>query len=154
VPARCNAPYAGSTCGRDRPGSFWYRRRCRSACSRSICSQRRSTNSAARRPCVTVTPTVVPHHVDQPCDLALGEFLPRAVFGVWFAPGQSGWRRSHCALFVVRGNQSQVRSGGHFHVLRLGNCAFYGRSIRSRPTIICCYYGRDLANPFPVNSLF
>jgi hypothetical protein len=22
------------------------------------------------------------------------------------------------------------------------------------PTIICCYYGRDLANPFHVNSLF
>jgi hypothetical protein len=27
VPARCSALYAGLTCGRDRPGSFWYRRR-------------------------------------------------------------------------------------------------------------------------------
>jgi hypothetical protein len=37
----------------------------------------------------------------------------------------------HCELFVVRSYQSQVRSGGHFHVLRLANCAFNEPSIRS-----------------------
>jgi len=103
---------------------------------------------------VTVSPAVTLHGLDQPFDLALGEMFPRSIFGVGLSPGQSGWRRSHCELFVVRGYQSQVHSGGHLHLLRLANCAFKGPSIRSRPTIICCYYERDRANPFPVNSLF
>ena len=94
---------------------------------------------------VTVSPTVALHGLDQPPDLALGEMLPRSIFGIGFAPGQSGWRRSHCELFVVRGDQSQVRSGGHFHLLRLANCAFKEPSIRCRPAVI--YYARNRANP-------
>src|SRR5580692_1810416 len=76
---------------------------------------------------VTVSPTVVLHGLDQPFDLALGEMLPRPVFAV---------RLSHwynCELFVVRSYRSQVRSGGHFHLLRLANCAFKMPSIRCRP---------------------
>jgi hypothetical protein len=56
---------------------------------------------------VPVTPTVAFHRLNQPLDLGLGEMLPRSIFRVWFAPGQSGGRRSHCELFVVRGYQSR-----------------------------------------------
>ena len=52
---------------------------------------------------VTVSLAVTLHGLDQAFDLALGEMLPRSIFGVGFAPGQSGWRRSDCELFVVRG---------------------------------------------------
>src|ERR1700733_3654424 len=68
---------------------------------------------------VTVSPSVTLHRLDQPLDLPLGEMLPRSIFGVGFAPGQSGWRRLHCALFVVWSHQSQVHGGGHFYHLRL-----------------------------------
>ena len=37
----------------------------------------------------------------------------------------------HCELFVVRSCQSQVRSGGHFLLLRLADCAFKTPSIHS-----------------------
>ena len=83
---------------------------------------------------VPVTPTVAFHRLNQPLDLGLGEMLPRSIFRVWFAPGQSGGRRSHCELFVVRGYQSQVHSGRHFHLLRLVNCAFNEPSSRSLRT--------------------
>jgi hypothetical protein len=75
---------------------------------------------------VTVYPTVVLSHLDQPFDLALGEMLPRPVFAVRLSP----WY--NCELFVVRSYRSQVRSGGHFHLLRLANCAFKTPSIRCR----------------------
>ena len=72
--------------------------------------------------------------------------LPRSIFGVGLAPGQFGWRQLHCELFVIWGCQRQVRSGGHFHLLRLVNCAFNDPSIRCRPAVI--YDARDRANPF------
>src|ERR1700733_5193521 len=94
---------------------------------------------------VTVSPAVALHGFDKPFDLALGQMLPRPIFGVGFAPGQSGWRRLHCELFVGGSCQSQVRSGGHFHLLRLANCAFNEPSIRCRPPL---FMTRTRANPF------
>ena len=60
-----------------------------------------------------------------------------------FAVRLSPWY--NCELFVVRSDQSQVRSGGHFHLLRLAKCAFKEPSIRCRPAVI--YYARNRANP-------
>ena len=79
-----------------------------------------------------MSPAVALHGLDQPPDLALGEMLPRSIFGIGLAPEQSGWGSLNCELFVVRSDRSQVRSGGHFHRLRLANCAFNGQSSRSQ----------------------
>jgi hypothetical protein len=56
---------------------------------------------------------------------------------------RAGWRRSHCELFVVRSYPSQVRSGGHFHLLRLADCAFNEPSVpfRLRPVEKIWYFG-------------
>ena len=64
---------------------------------------------------VTVSPAVALHGLDQTSDLVLGQMLPRSIFGIRLAPGQSGWRLLHCELFVVRGCQGQVGAVGMCH---------------------------------------
>jgi hypothetical protein len=115
-------------------------RTCRIACSRSIWSQRRSTSSDARRPCLKAIKTIVESRCPQrlPFMASIRRSTSRSVrcsrdrySALGLRQGQSGGRRSHCELFVVRGYQSQVRSGGHFHLLRRANCAFNEPSSRS-----------------------